>query len=199
MFHTPDAEGDLSLALSLTTKKMNFLGQQLGALGEGAAVSETRKIWKLQCKVKALTKKKGDNATVMVKMGCSSGKGDGKNYIPPAVLDAICKEVGKDSGKIIGWLMKGHAAAQCTIKTAKGKGNGSEEEQASKESDDGGDMAETTSPSSSMGRKSTNCHPGNPNPQKHHKFSAICTISLQVKAACQVDHPSDYTKLSGGG
>jgi len=82
VFHTPDVEGDLSMALSLTTKKMNFLGQQLGALGEGS-VSETRKIQKLQCKVKVLRKKKGDNATVTAKMGSSGGKGDSKNYIPP--------------------------------------------------------------------------------------------------------------------
>jgi len=46
-----------------------------------------------------------------------------------------------------------------------------------------------------MGRKSTNCHLVNSNPQKHHKINVIHTVSLQVKAACQVDHPSDYTKL----
>ncbi len=125
----------------------------------------------------------------------SGGKGDSKNYIPPAVLDAICKEAGKDSGKLIGWMMKGCTAAQHAIKTAKGKGNGSEDEQASEESDDGGDVAEANSTSSPMERKSTNCHLANPNPQKHHKINVICTISLQVKAAHKIDHPSDYTKL----
>jgi len=91
--------------------------------------------------------------------------------------------------------MKGHAAVQHTIKTAKGKGNGSEDEQASEGSDDGWDAAKANSASSLMGRKSTNCHPTNLNPQKHCKINAIHTVSLQVKAACQVDHPSDYTKL----
>jgi len=45
-------------------------------------VSETRKIQKIQCKVKVLKKKKGDNATMTAKMGSSGGKGDSKNYTP---------------------------------------------------------------------------------------------------------------------
>jgi len=46
-----------------------------------------------------------------------------------------------------------------------------------------------------MGQKSTNHHQDNPNPKQHHKINAICMVSCQVKAACQIDHPSGYTKL----
>jgi len=196
MFHTPDTEGELSMALSLTTKKMNFWGQQLGAMGEGG-ISETRKIQKLQCKVKALKKaKKGnDDTTTTVKAGSSGGSNNGKNYIPPVILDAICKEAGKDSRKIIGWLMKGCAAAMHSIKAAKGKGNGSEDEQGSDNSNDSRDAVEAKSASLSMGRKSTKHHQDNPNPKKHHKINAICMVSLQVKAAHQIDHPTEYTNL----
>jgi len=43
IFYTPDAKGDLSMALSLTTKTMNFWGEWLESMGK-EDMSETRKI-----------------------------------------------------------------------------------------------------------------------------------------------------------
>ena len=54
---------------------------------------------------------------------------------------------------------------------------------------------EAQSASSSMGRKSKNRHPDNPNPKKPCKINAIHMVSMQVKKAQTIEHPTDYKKL----
>jgi len=51
-----------------------------------------------------------------------AGGEDDKNYIPPAVMDAVCKEGSKNASRMISWMLKGCMqdceVTKCTIKAA---------------------------------------------------------------------------------
>jgi len=100
---------------------------------------------------------------------------------------------------MISWILKGrtqdHESSKCTIKAAKrNEGDKDDDDVGSNEGDDA-EEEESKSASSSMGWKSKNQHPDNPNTKKQQKINMICMISMQVKKAQTIEHPTNYKKL----
>jgi len=92
-----DAKKSLSLTMGLVTTKAMYYSIVLGEVststaGMATGASEMQSIWKLKQQVKALKKKVPSTSK---HEGGKAGGEDNKNYIPPAVLDVICKEGGK--------------------------------------------------------------------------------------------------------
>jgi len=130
------------------------------------------------------------------------GKGGGdkdKSYIPPAVMDAIHKEGRKNGGKMIAWMLKGCTqewdATKQTIKGAKTQEGDKDDDDAESKGSAEPEEVPEKSAFASMGRKSKNRHPHNPNGSKARKINAIQMVSLQIKKAMTVEHPSNYRKL----
>jgi len=99
--------------MGLVATKATYYGTVLGDVSTLMAetaigASGTSNTWlnqKLQWQVKALKKKVPFTSK---QEGGKAGGEDDKNYIPPAVMDAVCKEGGKNAGRMISWMLKGH-------------------------------------------------------------------------------------------
>ncbi len=98
--------------MGLVTTKAIYYGTILGdttttmagTAGGASGSSDTHLIQKLKWQVKSLKKKVP--STLKQEGGKAWGDED-KNYIPPAVMDAVCKEGGKNAGRMISWMLKG--------------------------------------------------------------------------------------------
>jgi len=94
LFACPEAKKNLSQAMGLVTTKATYYGTVLGDVSKlmagtavgASATSDTRSIRKLKQQVKIL-KKKAPSASKQE--GGKAGGKDDKNYIPPAVMDAV--------------------------------------------------------------------------------------------------------------
>jgi len=204
LFACPEAKKNLSQAMGLVTTKATYYGTVLGDVSKSmagtavgaSATSDTQSIHKLKQQVKIL-KKKAPSASKQE--GGKAGGEDDKNYIPPAVMDAVRKEGGKNAGRMISWMLKGrtqaHEADKCYVKGVKGSEDDKDDDDIGSEEGDDAEEVEAKSASSSMGRKSQNQHPDNPNPKRPRKINTICTVSMQVKKAQTIEHPANYKKL----
>jgi len=138
----------------------NVLGE-VGALMAGASVgtSESYSIQKLKWQVKALKKKVPSTSR---QEGRKAGGEDNNYNIPLAVMNAACKEVGKNAGRMISWMLKGCMqdckATKHAIKAAKGnEGDKDDDDVGSNEGDNAEEEEEESkSASLSMGQKLKN-------------------------------------------
>jgi len=125
--------------------------------GTAAGASETLSIQKLKWQVKALKKKVPSTSR---QEGRKAGGEDNNYNIPLAVMNAACKEVGKNAGRMISWMLKGCMqdckATKHAIKAAKGNKADKDDDEVGSDEGDDAEEEETKSEPSSMGQKLKN-------------------------------------------
>jgi hypothetical protein len=175
---------------------MQLLGILTAGTSEGGqSAPSNHQIKKRKRKVKALQKKD-------YKGGPKPGKWDraSDDFIPKAVLDAVCQAGGDNGGKYVTFLLSGPKRATTDNPSAKSTRSVTEESQDDNPMGDGEEEEEeapaAASASSSFSCGSYNCHAENPN-KKSWKLSSLHVISFKIlkTVATPVCAPTDYTTI----